>query len=174
MKQKPCSLPPCWPKGIPAHGKMVPPADLKPYPRNNKTHPDKQLAMLAKAIHAQGFRAPIVVSKQSGYIVRGHARREVAILLGLATVPVEYQEYPSSAMERADRIADNQLAELAEYDMAALKDELAELDVGDFAMDITGFDEGEIERMMTAAADVPEGAEREGKGRVCPHCGKEI
>lgn len=66
-----------------AHTEIAPIDKLKPYPRNNKNHPDAQIAMLAKIIKAQGWRAPITVSNQTGYVVRGHARLEAAKRLGL-------------------------------------------------------------------------------------------
>lgn len=135
-----------------AHVKVVPASELKPYPRNNKRHPDAQLDMLAKAIKAQGWRAPITVSLESGYIVRGHARLEAAKRLGLKRVPVDFQHYASEEAERMDRISDNRLAELAEWDMPALKEELLELDAGDLDMELTGFDADAMEDMMTACA----------------------
>lgn len=132
-----------------AHSKIVSVGELKPYPRNNKKHPDQQLDLMCKAIKAQGWRAPITVSNQSGFIVRGHGRLEAAKRLGLNAVPVDFQDYASPAAEQADRIADNKLAELAEYDMDALKEELLELDTGALDMDITGFDAGALETLMT-------------------------
>jgi len=118
-------------------------------PRNPNKHPDKQVALLAKIIRAQGWRAPITVSTRSGFVVRGHGRLEAAKLLQVATVPVERQDYATEAEEYADMIADNRIAELAEPDNALLKDILQDLDTGAFDMDLTGFDVGEMERLMT-------------------------
>jgi hypothetical protein len=132
-----------------AHCDLVPVGKIKPYPRNNKRHPDAQLDLLCKAIKAQGWRAPVTVSVQSGYIVRGHARYEAAKRLGLSAVPVDWQNYASDTAERADRIADNRLSELAEWDMDALKNELLELDTGELDMLLTGFDAKALEELMT-------------------------
>ncbi len=132
-----------------AHSEIVPVDKLKPYPRNNKKHPEPQIELLCKAIKAQGWRAPITVSNQTGYIVRGHARLEAAKRLGLKAVPVDYQNYASPEAERADRIADNRLAELGETDLVALKDELLELDTGAMDIELTGFDEKAMEDLMT-------------------------
>ena len=131
------------------HTKIIPVAELKPYPKNNKIHPPDQITLLSKAIKAQGWRAPITVSNQSGYIVRGHARLEAAKKLGVKSVPVDYQDYASEQAERADRIADNKIADLGEWHLPNLKDELLSLDSGELDLDITGFDEKAIELLMT-------------------------
>ena len=44
------------------------------HPRNPNKHSDKQIALLAKIIRNQGWRNPIVVSADSGFIVAGHGR----------------------------------------------------------------------------------------------------
>ena len=99
-----------------AFDEMMPIESVIPNPRNPNTHPDKQIKLLAKIINTQGWRAPITVSKRSGFIVRGHGRLLAAQLLNLETVPVDLQDYESEAAEWADLIADNRLAELATID----------------------------------------------------------
>jgi len=82
-------------------------------PRNPNKHPQEQIKLLATIIRSQGWRAPITVSRQSGYVVRGHGRLAAAILLGTEVVPVDYQNYATEAEEWADLIADNRIAELS-------------------------------------------------------------
>jgi DNA modification methylase len=132
-----------------AHDLMVDTATLVPNPRNPNHHPQKQIELLAKIIKHTGWRNPIVVSNRSGFIVKGHARLEAAKLLKEDKVPVDYQDYENEAMEWADCIADNRIAELAEPSLPELKDLLQELDTGAFDMDLTGFDSKALEELMT-------------------------
>ncbi|MEA4922175.1 MAG: site-specific DNA-methyltransferase [Eubacteriaceae bacterium] len=89
-----------------AYDELVPLAGLVPNPRNPNTHPKEQIALLAEIIKAQGWRAPITVSKLSGFIVKGHGRLDAALLIGgqEPKAPVEYQEYATEAEEYADLI----------------------------------------------------------------------
>lgn len=137
--------------GIPvhcAHDLIVPIGSLKPNPKNPNTHDESQIELLAKIIKAHGWRNPIVVSKRSDLIIKGHGRLAAAQLLGVISVPVDVQDYSSEAEEMADMIADNRIAELAEINGAKLKDLLEELDTGDFDMGLTGFDEKSLEELM--------------------------
>ena len=123
--------------------------DLIPNPRNPNTHPDKQVALLAKIIRQQGWRNPIVVSKRSGFITKGHGRLQAAQLLQVINVPVDFQEYKDEATEFADMVADNRIAEISEIDTTMLKDLLESMDDGEFDMDLTGFDMEELESLIT-------------------------
>jgi len=125
-------------------------------PRNPNTHGDSQIALLAKIIRAQGWRAPITVSNRSGFIVKGHGRLQAARLLQVAQVPVERQDYATEADEWQDMIADNRIAELAEINNAILKDLLETLDDGQNDMDLTGFDAAELERLMLQEHQEPD------------------
>lgn len=141
-----------------AYDALVDPETLIPNPRNPNKHPQRQLDLLAKIIKHQGFRRPIVVSNRSGFIIVGHARLEAARIAGFKQVPVDYQDYANEAAEWADMIADNRLAELAEMSVPDLKDLLGELDTGAFDMDLTGFDQEELENLMTRVFnDIPMG-----------------
>lgn len=128
-----------------AYTQLMPIEQVIPNPRNPNTHPEKQIKLLAKIIEAQGWRAPITVSRRSGFVVRGHGRLEAAQLLGLEEVPVDLQDYESEAAEWADLIADNRLAELAVIDEKALAGILADMDD---MLEFTGFSEKEIATMM--------------------------
>ncbi|MBE0430130.1 MAG: ParB N-terminal domain-containing protein [Thermoleophilia bacterium] len=122
---------------------------LVPHPRNPNTHPANQIELLAKIIRHQGWRAPITVSKRSGFIIRGHGRLMAAQTLGVEQAPVDYQDYASEAEEWADLIADNRIAELAEINNDALTALMAELsEAGDLDMELTGFGEQELEQLM--------------------------
>ncbi len=138
--------------GIPVYCRYDEAVDIEKvtgHPRNPNKHGDEQIALLAKIINASGWRNPICVSNRSGFIIKGHARRMAARVLGMTHVPVEYQDYATEAAEYQDMIADNRIAELAERDMEIIKDLLEELDTGANDMDLTGYTEAEIERLMT-------------------------
>ena len=61
-----------------AHDKLVPIEELVPNPRNPNTHSPEQVAWIAKVIRPRGWRAPVVVSTRSGFIVCGHGRLAAA------------------------------------------------------------------------------------------------
>jgi hypothetical protein len=163
---------PCWCR----HDDAVDVTELVPNPRNPNKHPDKQIALLAKIIRAQGWRQPITVSNRSGFVVKGHGRLEAARLLGAELVPVERQDYATEAAEYADLIADNRIAELAEPDQGMLDDLLGDTMFDGFDMDLTGFDAEELERLMLQAPP-PEAINLDGGGDAdgslvkCPKCG---
>lgn len=161
-----------------AYDEMVDITRLVPNPRNPNQHSDRQIELLAKIIEHQGWRAPITVSKRSGFIVRGHGRLMAAELLGLDEVPVDYQDYANEAEEWADLIADNRLAELSEIDNEMLKDLIQEIDSEEFDLTLTGYDEDMLESLLTPIdiddffRDNEESSnEKEKEVIICPHCG---
>lgn len=139
--------------GIPvhcSHDSLVDVVSLVPNPRNPNKHPDKQIALLSKIIRHQGWRAPIVVSKRSGFIVAGHGRLEAAKLLQVETVPVNHQDFKTEADEYAHLIADNRIAELAEPEFSEIATLLKEIQGTGLDLDITGFQEHDINTLLSA------------------------
>ena len=151
--------------------KMMPTGDIVPNPRNPNTHPESQIELLAKIIDFQGWRLPIVTSKQSGFVVRGHGRLLAARKLGMEMVPVDEQDYESEAQEWADLVADNRIAELAEMDRASLKDIIETLDTGEIDMELTGFKQSDLAFMMT---EVHQDESSSGGMTQCPECGNQF
>lgn len=146
--------------GIPvfcAYDKLVDPKDLVGNPRNPNQHPKDQIKLLAHIIQSQGWRAPITVSVQSGYVVRGHGRLAAALEFGAGSVPVDYQNYSNEAEEWADLIADNRLSELSEVDNTKIADLIAEMDTGEVPVILTGYSEDEIANILDAIAGEGDG-----------------
>jgi len=110
-------------------------------PKNNNKHPDRQIELLAKIIDYQGQRSPIVVSKRSGFITKGHGRLAALKKLGWTKAAVDLQDYENEAQEYADLVADNKIAELAEFDEVMMLDSLKELDMEDFDFELLGLDD---------------------------------
>lgn len=140
------------------HDKLVDITELIENPRNPNTHPEKQIALLAKIIRAQGWRSPIVVSERSGFIVKGHGRLQAAKTLQVEKVPVEYQQYENEAAEYADLIADNRISELSVADEDAIQDLLQDVTIFDseFDFDITGFDMESLGKFDIEEVELPE------------------
>lgn len=112
-----------------AYTELVDVSKLVPNPKNNNKHPKNQIERLAKIIDFQGQRAPIVVSKRSGFIVKGHGRLEAIRLLGWEKCAVDYQDYESEAQEYADMTADNEIAKWAEFQQDMFLEEIKGLDI---------------------------------------------
>ena len=132
-------------------------ADLKPGRNNARTHSKKQIQQIAKSITTFGFVNPILID-QDGCIVAGHGRLEAAKLLGLEQVPTLCIEHLSPKAIKAYRIADNRLAELADWDDDILAIELQELQALelDFAITDIGFDVAEIDLRIQGLTPAPD------------------
>jgi len=101
------------------------PSELKPYPNNPRLN-DDAVDKVARSISEFGFRQPIVVDKDN-MIVAGDL------------TPEQIKAY---------RIADNKLAELASWDNDLLPGELFELRGLDFDLEMLGFSNEELEKIL--------------------------
>ena len=110
-----------------AHQELKPIEALVPNPRNANQHPQNQIDLLAKIMHFQGVRHPIIVSKRSGFVVAGHARLKAAQRNGWTEFPTDYQDFDSDAQEYAFLVSDNTIQEFAETNRDAVREVLAEM-----------------------------------------------
>jgi DNA modification methylase len=132
-----------------------------PYARNPRRN-DKAIATVAGSLAEFGWRQPIVVDEQM-VIVAGHTRYEAAKRLGMTTVPVHVARGLSAAQLRAYRLMDNRSHQNASWDDELLALELQDLRLEDFDLELTGFDEAELDRLLAgtlgdadAADEAPE------------------
>ena len=102
------------------YDELVSPKSLKPHPKNRNKHPIDQIERLAKLIEYQGVRAPIVVSKLSGNIVKGHGTLMALQKLKTKEIPVVYQEFKDDDQEYAFLQSDNAIASWAELDFSGI------------------------------------------------------
>lgn len=148
-------------------------ADLKPFERNPRVHPDSAIEKLVTSIRAYGWTNPILVNKDNT-VLAGHARIKAAEKMGVGEVPAVVLDIPDELVA-AYVIADNRIQDETDWDTPALKDLLQDLDTGAFDMELTGFDETELEQLFTQYH--PEEAHTdetgEAKTNKCPQCGYE-
>ena len=110
--------------------KYIPLESIKPYPKNAKKHPVKQVKGVSKSIKDFNFLQPIVIDKNN-VIVAGHCRYEAAKTLNLSEVPIALADDLTEKQIKAYRLLDNKLSE-SEYDLDIFTEELIELEDYDF------------------------------------------
>jgi ParB-like chromosome segregation protein Spo0J len=134
---------------------------LIPYARNPRTHAEAQIAKIAASIVEYGWTNPILVDGDNG-IIAGHGRLAAARKLGLDQVPVIELAHLTCRAETRLVIADNRLALDAGWDEEMLALELAELSEAGYDLALTGFEDAEIEALLTdAVTDEPASAGRD-------------
>lgn len=107
--------------------------DIRPYEKNPRKN-NSAVAYVAESIKQFGFKVPIIIDKNN-VIVAGHTRYKAAKKLGINTVPVIIADDLTDEQIKAFRLADNKVAEQAEWDIDLLNEELEEI----FDIDMTDF-----------------------------------
>jgi len=125
---------------------------LIPYARNARTHSNEQVAQIAGSIAAFGFNNPVLVEPEGG-IIAGHGRVLAESKLHLNEVPVIVLGHLSENQRRAFRLADNKLALNAGWDEEMLRVELQALAEEALSLELTGFDERELEELLAQEQD---------------------
>ena len=117
------------------------------YSRNSRKIPERAIDKVAASIKEFGWRQAIVVDKD-GVIICGHTRLLAAKKLGLKQVPVHVADNLTPAQVKAYRLMDNRSHEETDWDLDLLGPELEELHSLDFDLELTGFDQHEIDRFL--------------------------
>lgn len=99
---------------------------LTPY-ENNPRNNDEAVEPVANSISEFGFKVPIVATSD-GKIINGHTRWKAAKKLKLKTVPVIIADDLTEEQVRAFRLADNKVAEIAQWDIELLMSEIESVD----------------------------------------------
>ena len=134
--------------------------DLKPAeynPRKALTPEDAEYQKIKRSIETFGYIDPIIINKD-GTIIGGHQRHTVLSDLGYVEVDVVVLDL-SKEDEKALNIALNKIS--GEWDELKLKDLLVELDLGDYDISLTGFDNKELEELIELTDFEPEVTEDE-------------
>lgn len=157
------------------YDKLENPKKLKNHPKNRNKHGQDQIDRLAEMYKYHGIRHPIIVSKQSGYIVAGHGRKLAAIRAGIDDFPVVYQDFTDNNQEYAFIQSDNAIALWADLDISGINTDLVDLGpefnidmlgIKDFALDISDKD-------FDPDSDESEN-DKSSSNKSCPHCGGEL
>lgn len=111
--------------------------DIKPYAKNPRKN-DEAVKYVAESIKEFGFKVPIVVDDDN-IIVAGHTRWKAAKKLGIEECPCIIANDLTEEQIKAFRLADNKVAEKAEWDFDLLGMELE--DIVDLDMSVFGFED---------------------------------
>ena len=107
--------------------------DLKPYSKNAKKHPKKQIECIKQSIKQFGFNDPIGIWKDN-IVIEGHGRLQALKELGYEEVECIRLDHLTDDERRAYTLAHNKVAE-SEWDFDLLNEEMDEI----FNFDMTDF-----------------------------------
>lgn len=115
---------------------------LKAYERNPRKN-DAAVDGVAASIREFGFKVPVVVDRDN-VIVCGHTRVKAARKLGMSTVPCIVADDLTDEQIKAFRLADNKVAEMADWDFHLLDEELEDIvniDMEEFGFELASDDD---------------------------------
>ena len=128
----------------------VPVSEIVPYENNPRIN-EGAVEQLANIIEKLGFRNPAVLNKDK-VIIEGHTRLLAVKKLGWETMPCIIATDLTPEQEQALRIADNKVAEIAEWDEDKLKVELEALQEAGFDLALLAFGDDELDDLLGGEA----------------------
>ena len=123
---------------------MLATAELIPYEKNARTHSEEQIEKICRSIQEFGFVNPVLIDEKK-MIIAGHGRVMAAKKLGMEKVPCLRITGLTDTQIRAYILADNKLAEDAEWDEVLVSQELNFLQDENFEIELTGFEMAELD-----------------------------
>ena len=126
----------------------VAPAKLAPAPYNPRNIDPSALKALERGITEFGLVDPIIARRSDGLVIGGHQRLKVAQKTGLKEVPVVYIDVTDQQAAALNVLLNNPKAQ-GDWDFPKLAEVLGDLDANGFDATLTGFDDKELERLLT-------------------------
>src|SRR5258706_1013692 len=134
---------------------------FRPYARRLRKN-DRSVERMMDSIREFGFKIPIL-ALGDGEVVDGDQRLKAAKKLGMTEVPVILCDEWTPEQVKAFRLLVNRSATWASWDLDLVGLELKDLKVSGFDLNLTGFDNSEIDSMLfrsessalDAAAEAP-------------------
>ena len=153
--------------------------EIKLYENNAKIHPEWQVEQIKNSIIEFGFNDPIAID-ENNVIIEGHGRYLALKELNYTEVEIIKLDHLTENKKNAYILAHNKLTLNTAFDTDILKYELNKLRTEDFDLRLTGFENYEIEELLSEdEADMSdfftnENKEANAKLKTCPHCGEEL
>src|SRR5258708_2779116 len=119
---------------------------LVEYARNPRKN-DSAVDRMCASIREFGFKIPCLV-RSDGEVVDGHLRLKAARKLGIAEIPVLLCDEWTPTQVKAFRLMVNRSVTWADWDEELLALELQEIQEADFDLTLTGFNPGEIDKLL--------------------------
>jgi ParB-like chromosome segregation protein Spo0J len=129
--------------------RKIPINDINPAPYNPRKDlkpGDSEYEKLKRSIDEFDLVEPLVWNETTGNLVGGHQRLKILVDRGDKEVEVSVVHLDDEH-EKALNIALNKIQ--GDWDYTKLKDLLEELDTGNIDIELTGFDNDELEKLMT-------------------------
>ena len=147
--------------------------DIVPY-ENNPRNNEFAVEAVAESIRQVGYVTPIIIDEDN-VVLAGHTRLMALEQLGHEEAECIRIVGLKEEQKRKFRILDNKTAELADWDIDLLKDELSVLDLGDFSWfddiinpNLSASGNGSKKETGPAGENLDDGVIR------CPKCGAVI
>lgn len=164
--------------------RKIPVSKINPAPYNPRVDlqpGDPEYEKLKRSIQEFGYVEPLVWNEQTGNLVGGHQRFKILVEQGTTEIEVSVVSL-DEIQEKVLNVALNKIS--GDWDEEALATLLSELHEAGVDIDLSGFDEVDLKRML-GDIEIPnfeEGTEEDqgdlgvlnSKLVKCPHCGEEF